>query len=198
MNSQNELYGECPQLTADEEYAAWKAGDWDLLARSQLPWALCLAKRVCARRRFRDFDVAISAANLALAKSLRSFDPRLGRLTTWIARPVTWAVSHAIDDERVGLGPSKRLRESKGIVRKRMPENIAVKSSEPAIDREYNLNRSVARLPPQHKSVLQMRIDGVTLQKIGESMGVSKERARQIESAAVAMLRRRAKKYMDT
>lgn len=52
------------------------------------------------------------------------------------------------------------------------------------------LRRLVDRLPDRERDVLRMRLNGLTLNEIGRSWGLCRERIRQIETKAVRMLSR--------
>jgi RNA polymerase sigma factor (sigma-70 family) len=68
-----------------------------------------------------------------------------------------------------------------------------------AEDASFTVNRLLRHLPPRERRVIRMRAgldngsDGMTLQNIGEQLGISKERVRQLNSAAMKRLRRLAR-----
>lgn len=67
-----------------------------------------------------------------------------------------------------------------------------------AIDRgrrDRALALAVRKLPPRPRRVIRLRLEGYTLAKIGKEMGVSSERARQLEVRALAALRVALEKY---
>lgn len=67
-----------------------------------------------------------------------------------------------------------------------------------AIDRgrrERAMAWAIRRLPPQPRRVIRLRLEGLTLRKIGAELGVSGERARQLEAQALAALRVALEKY---
>lgn len=53
------------------------------------------------------------------------------------------------------------------------------------------IERMLRTLPDRYARVLRRRLDGMTLQAIGDAMGVSKERVRQMVDKATERLRRR-------
>ena len=61
--------------------------------------------------------------------------------------------------------------------------------------RDRALALEIRRLPPQPRRVIKLRLEGYTLRKIGQEMGVSGERARQLEARALAALRVALEKY---
>lgn len=71
-------------------------------------------------------------------------------------------------------------------------------SAEQTVDRgrrDRALALEIRRLPPQPRRVIKLRLEGYTLRKIGQEMGVSGERARQLEARALAALRIALEKY---
>lgn len=190
------LIGECPTLTREEELKAWLDGNFDLLARSQLPYVIKLAASVCRRYRFKDVDMAISAGNIALIESLRRFDPRKARLTTWVTRVVLWRVAKEIQIDRQGCGPSERIMASRrvflvpldAIVRNSVPHSFDPESD---LDNELNrLRAAIKRLKPRLARVIRARLDGLTLREIGDKMGISRERVRQLERVAIHAIKK--------
>ena len=55
--------------------------------------------------------------------------------------------------------------------------------------RHETLLRAVRDLPPLHARVVRGRLKGLTLSEVGSSVGLSRERVRQIEQEAVERLR---------
>jgi len=69
-----------------------------------------------------------------------------------------------------------------------------------ARDRTEGVRRCVARLRPQYAKILGLRFGigheaPMTLQEIGDSLGISKERVRQVEVLAMRQLREMIEKY---
>lgn len=51
------------------------------------------------------------------------------------------------------------------------------------------LQEALVSLPKRHRDVLRRRLEGLTLEEIGKRLGITRERARQIEAKAVQRLR---------
>lgn len=83
-------------LTREEEIAAWERGDTDALIRSQIEWVLKLSNAACRKFDFNDIEICMAAGMAAVFTSLKDFDPRTSRLTTWVTRPVKWRIESAI------------------------------------------------------------------------------------------------------
>lgn len=74
----------------------------------------------------------------------------------------------------------------------------SAEGAEQTIDRgrrDRALAWAVRKLPPRPRRVIKLRLEGYTLAKIGKEMGVSSERARQLEVRALAALRVALEKY---
>lgn len=59
-------------------------------------------------------------------------------------------------------------------------------------DGEYDAEPALAalkRLPSRYREIVEMRVYGLTLEEVGERIGVTRERVRQIETKAIAKLR---------
>jgi RNA polymerase sigma factor (sigma-70 family) len=63
-------------------------------------------------------------------------------------------------------------------------------AEEPLFDVE-KLMQSVEKLPPRPRDIVQQRLSGRTLDEIGKTHGISRERVRQIEGKALEFLTRR-------
>ena len=68
-------------------------------------------------------------------------------------------------------------------------EEFEVSPDTIAEQREF-LDRFLSNLKPQAREVLQKRLEGKTLEETGGEMGLTRERARQIEEQALSYLRR--------
>lgn len=91
-------------------------------------------------------------------------------------------------EAQTGLGPSS------------LAANLVdgAEDADVAIDRgrrDRALAWAVRKLPPRPRRVIRLRLEGYTLAKIGKEMGVSSERARQLEVRALAALRVALEKY---
>lgn len=191
------LIGDCLTLSREEEFDAWKRGDHDLLIRSQLPWAMKIASDVCRKLKFEDRDSAFSAANLALVKSVQTFDASKGfRLTTYVFRLVYWYVFDEIECAR-NQGKDKEYR-------KRNPFKVRSLSDDydhvegrfdgyESIDsgEEIALLRDAIDLLPEYLSlVIKRRFEGVTYADIASECGVTKQAIQQRYVSAKNALRK--------
>lgn len=195
--------GPMPRLTREEEYAAWERGDVQLLAKSQLPYAIQIAVRICNSRKFKDVELAISAANHGLMEALQTFDASRGfRLTTYVTSSVSWAVFREIDRHLRGCGPSLGVQKRRGISMKLvreyddfLPSNKlgeaeveAMKTEELAI-----LRKCLSYLCPEDRRIVELRMDGAKYADIAQEMGFTKQRAHQRYQSAFAELSKNVK-----
>lgn len=196
------LIGKCPVLTREEEYAAWKRGDTDLLVQSQLPWVMRIAITLCHQKRFRDADLAISAANVALLRSVKKFDGDLGfRLTTFVHRVVFWDVCKEIERAIEGIGPSMHIRKHSSLRTCLIGDNderivddaefvedlFVAQESKAAI--HSAVKAAVRNLPRLYRVVVRSRLEGKKFAEIAESEGVTKQAVQQRYKSAMKMLK---------
>lgn len=92
-------------------------------------------------------------------------------------RPGVFSLSTSADD-KTPLGETLECRSADGY-------RLAVENSE-----QWKLvKKAVNGLPPRIKRVMWLRLRSLTLQEIGDMMGITKERARQIEVLGVKRIR---------
>jgi len=191
------LIGDRPVLTREQEIAAWERGDTELLVRSQLPYVIRIAAKISTGYGFEDIEAAISAGNLGLLLSLRSYDARLSRLSTYATRAIRWSILNEISRETRGIGPSRTVQTATGHHR---PESISGRERMLSAsyydvvdldlpDQIQMLKKAMETLDDRTKRILEGTLQGDTKAEIGRSMNLSRERVRQIEAKAIAKLR---------
>lgn len=191
------LIGDRPVLTREQEIAAWERGDTELLVRSQLPYVIRIAAKISTGYGFEDIEAAISAGNLGLLLSLRSYDARLSRLSTYATRAIRWSILNEISRETRGIGPSRTVQTATGHQR---PESISGRERTLSAsyydvvdldlpDQIQMLKKAMETLDDRTKRILEGTLQGDTKAEIGRSMNLSRERVRQIEAKAIAKLR---------
>jgi RNA polymerase sigma factor (sigma-70 family) len=186
------------------------------LVHSNLPFVTYVARRY--KDRGVPLEDLIAEGTLGLMKAVRRFDPKNGaRFTTyasfWIKKAIIEALlerprvvhlpryarekGHAFPRE-VSLDAPVRIAETDATWGDRLPDTRAHGTLESIADREERrrLRSLVLDLSPREQAVLAERF-GLhggpvrTLTEIGTSLGLSKERVRQIESGALSRLKRR-------
>jgi RNA polymerase sigma factor (sigma-70 family) len=136
-------------------------------------------------------DDLAQIAFLGLCKGARSFKPELGyKFSTYGTKAALGTVSHEFRRRKVRQAVSGKstLRD---------PEILAVHPGAPddidgSIDRATEAERveaAIGRLPDRYQYVVRARLEDRTLSEIGRGLGVTKERARQLEQLAHRALR---------
>lgn len=160
----------------------------EYICRMNMALILSTISRNRARFTMLDLHACMSAGHESLLRSIRRFNVDLGNKFS------TYAV-HAIIN---GIGGTsfRAMVKAKRMHTTELVENIPMQEAE---DRETDsllklrelLTANTANLTPVEKSVLDQRFAEYpkTLQEIGEQLGVTKERVRQIQEKALARLR---------
>lgn len=196
-------------LTREEESdLARRMRNGDLQARERLiesiiPWVRKIAswfvKPGC------DLDDLFSVGLLAALKCLDSFDPKRGRLTTWISRPVTWRCAKyarnagAILSRPVNWPQNPEYREAwehahrlYHDVQYDLHEHEDQRSGADSLEQQElfeQLHVAIQRLSEREQFVVRERMKGQTLKSIASELEISKERVRQIENGAHDLIR---------
>lgn len=159
-----------------------------------------------------DFEEARAIAYLAICRAAQGFDPSRGcRFSTYAVH----AAVHAIRDEFAYRGPVRpkpcsryrsappRLAEARERIRQMSDRSdqgalceIPSRSADhvTAIDDEDERRAAlaiVADLGGREGHILRARLEGLTLAEVGAEIGYTRERVRQLEAKAVAMVRER-------
>lgn len=163
------------------------------------------------------FQAAFEGVHFAACR----FDPAKGKFST-IALPMArFSVMKMIRESRTAVRePQKKVNTVHEFSLDRPPPipqegrdgpgtdtgrwNLVGNLVDPSAGAEQTIDRGrrdralaleIRRLPPQPRRVIKLRLEGYTLRKIGQEMGVSGERARQLEARALAALRVALEKY---
>ena len=139
----------------------------------------------------------------ALVSKIDRFDSRRGRLTTFISYVVWRALSKLCKEQRsvIRVPCNSRFCE-----KRRLAWNVRSLTSleppgteEPMVlsdtssleDKKAVVNAAIGLLSEKQRNIIRLRyFDGKTLQSIGNMLGVSKERARQLVAAALQKVRK--------
>lgn len=171
----------------------------DRLAKSQLPWVLTLAGRMS--RPGDDVDELAQEGFVGLMQALESFDARRARLSTWIVRPVSWAIrDFQVKNRAIVSRPVNRSQRHSGqwdragcgyeLVR----EDHALEDTDPTelIDRNERLSclwGAIERLPSREQRVLRRLLAGGSPVEVAREMAVSRQRVDQLRDRCVERLR---------
>ena len=176
------------------------------LIESVLPWALVIVKRITSRRRLGNLELGdlVSVANKTIVTLVdNSFDPAKGRLSTYIVRNVKWEVERYICENRSVIrvpqgaykdpkkwGPTSERIINEGVYK--FPErwDAVAKEIDPETVADINtMLFEITQLPWRLREVLRRRLQGHTLQQIGNDFQISRERVRQIQLRAIKLLK---------
>jgi RNA polymerase sigma factor (sigma-70 family) len=192
-NINTKVYGSCKPLTKEEEAEACRrkdAGDqqaFNRLVEAVVPYAIDLARQYS--RRSTDGEDMAQVAILAVIGAIPRFDAKKGRLTTFVTSPIIWALLNSRDNYFSAVHVP-RWNEKKRINRaSEFPKNAvpAVDSHEDEVDDNEESQERLASvryvmndMPERWCSVLLKRCQGLSLKEIGDEMGLTKERVRQL------------------
>lgn len=185
------------------------------LAEENLSFVVHIAKRY--RDRGVPFEDLVAEGSVGLMKAVRRFDPANGtRFTTYASFWIRKAIIDALLEQPRTVHLPRYAREKgrafprevsldapvRGEAANTLSERL-VDSSRPSAlealtecEMHDRVRRLVLELTPREQMVLAERFglhggSARTLTEVGATMGLSKERVRQIESGAIETLRRR-------
>jgi RNA polymerase sigma factor (sigma-70 family) len=196
---QLELDGRRPSLPQAREILHWHAiaeGFREQIAETNLALVLAMAKRI--RIMDGEFADLVSEGNMALMRSVDKFDCGRGfKFSTYACRAILKAFSrHGMKSTRhrqrfpTDFDPAF---EKSDFVEKRRAEQIADSAEEV----RHIMDKNSAELSSVERTVILHRFGigtspqapPLTLEQVGQLIGVTKERVRQIQNKALAKLR---------
>lgn len=165
----------------------------NILVESILPYARSIVLKKAASSPV--LDELLQEAYYAVIRAVDSFDAEHSTLSTYVTRPVIWALQHH-NCHLVKLPDSVFKKKDEAVLKTTYREfsNDDLVDGETTLDvvlmREEDsevknlVNSLMSILTEREKDIILRRLDGETLLDIGTSYGVCKERIRQIETAA--------------
>jgi RNA polymerase primary sigma factor len=151
------------------------------------------------------YEDCLQECSFGLMKASRRFDPSRGYAFSTYA---TWWIRHSVTDYLNATGLTSRKPDvCRGAIRldamdvADSSEIVAIDGDEAEVDGYLELESHLARLrvamdrlPPRSRFILRGRFgiggERGTLQEIGEQIGVTKERIRQIERQSIKALKK--------
>jgi RNA polymerase sigma factor (sigma-70 family) len=167
----------------------------ELLIHSVTPLAYLLAGRI-ARRKSQIEDLRQEAV-ICVWKSLKLFDPSMGRMTTYVARYMKWElpkirarITDAIQrpQQKLNEGPRRvgwcfeTLVEDSGL--------SEVDDRDEKIRQKELLEKAIEILPEENQAVVRLKLQNLTRNEIAEKLGKPYWAVRDLEQKAIAILRR--------
>ena len=173
----------------------------DLLIRCNMRLVTSIAKRHAGQAE--NFFELLSDGNMSLMRAVEKFDfSRGNKFSTYASWAIMKNFARSIPDEK-----NRRERFVTGNEEvfdaaedKRTDEQEVIAAAEQA---SAKVNRLLEHLEPREREIIRMRAgldsgsDGMTLEKIGEKLGITKERVRQLNVRAMKKLRGLVEKHKD-
>lgn len=166
------------------------------------------------------WDDAIQVGLIGLSQAAINFDPKLGyQFSTYAFYAIRREILNWLDNGGIIRVPrytkDSRFRQKYSEYRKSARTIVSIyasdfsdseekdwiidKKSLPEYDDQQDvLRQQIQLLPPRHRQVVQYRYwNGLHYREIGEKMGISTERARQIADKAICTLKRRLQQQQE-
>lgn len=133
-----------------------------------------------------DREDLLSIGYLAVFDALRTYRPGAGRFVGWVTQ---WAHARMWTSLQVQKRRGATLSE---YAVERAHEELPASPDEvlAAEDMRDEVQRAVKKLPPRLREVVRGRLQGLTLDKVGQRVDLSRERIRQMEAYALGKVRR--------
>lgn len=122
-----------------------------------------------------------------MRRQLKAFDPSKGAFSTWVYRHILATILIAVQggtrsERRLAIESAATASDTMRLEERQPAEtDFCLEVSVEQLCRNSNLNA-------RQKEVLTLRASGLTLREVGEQLGVTKERVRQIETVAKRQL----------
>jgi RNA polymerase primary sigma factor len=188
-------YGKLRVETLDQIEASLKEANQikELLIRCNMRLVTSIAKRHSGQAE--NFFELLSDGNISLMRAVEKFDYSRGnKFSTYASWAIMKNFARSIPDEknrreRFVTGNEELFDAAED---KRTQEKDMLAAAEQATAK---VNRLLEHLEPREREIIRMRAgldsgaDGMTLEKIGEKLGITKERVRQLNVRAMKKLR---------
>jgi len=207
----------CPRFSKGEETALYEIMHSDdkeaaqaareKLILSVLPWTLTCANRyILETTETHEREDILSEAMLGTLEAVSRFDPQKGRLSTitwWYVKKqvMIWFRSNAKRRSRTTHYSDLPIKTHDGVPQG--TEDLALSPNKPPEDcadesiKMEMIEKVVPLLCPRKWHALNMRCDGNTLKATGDTLGVSKERIRQMTGEIASEIRARMKGWQS-
>jgi RNA polymerase sigma factor (sigma-70 family) len=205
------------QLTATEEqklFRRWRRHKdrdaYALLVESQMAWARKLAADYCNHKKWDDWEIAESAAYEGVVEAVAKFDPKRGtRLTTLSYWYIHKCIRKVYRERFVVRSPQRGKYPAHTDQARRQMHSFSDERTDAPISRDQDVPAALARddwqellrgrvgvvladLKPREAEIIRRcAMEGETLKSVGDSLGISKERVRQIKARLLPQIARR-------
>ncbi len=196
----NPLHSRTQDLDRIEELVD-QAGDVkEMLINANMRLVVSIAKRHAAQTD--NFFELLSDGNVSLMRAVEKFDYSRGnKFSTYASWAIMKNYARSIPDEKLRreryLTGTEELFELAPDTRSLEREVMAT-----AEQATHKVNRLLEYLDPRERQIIRMRAgldhsEGMTLEKIGEELGITKERVRQLNVRAMKKLRSLVDEHKD-
>jgi RNA polymerase sigma factor (sigma-70 family) len=189
-------------LSRQEEITTWQAWqDGDESARhrlieSNVAWAKGLAYRL-ARKLHLDHEECHAIALLVLVNSIDSYDARVSRLSTWVGKPIRWAIYRYRTQAGIACsrpadcpdGEARKAWKLAGFVKGLRDVHTYDANHDDAMELA-DVYEAIDKLPARQRQVVGMALDGNPYSTMARELGVSREACRQVYERAACRLRK--------
>jgi RNA polymerase primary sigma factor len=165
----------------------------DLLINCNMRLVVSIAKKHSAQSD--NFFELLSDGNMSLIRAVEKFDYARGnKFSTYASWAIMKNFARSLPDEKTRR---ERYQTGKEELFDLAPDNRSDEREQLAVAEQasYKVNRLLEYLEPRERDIIRMRAgleDGspqMTLEKIGEKLGITKERVRQLNVRAMKKLR---------
>lgn len=144
-----------------------------------------------------NFDEAMCIVSTEFWKAAKNFDTSKGKnfCTVFmryahIASIQEWSKSSSLKRcSKLPVIPFEIYDKEAGEYRELQVDEVSAVDKEIDVEERQEARRRMARLPARERQIVRMRCDGLSLDEVGDVLGVSRERIRQIEGRAMRWLR---------
>ena len=185
----------CGRRTSTESKACWPRPTRvkDLLINCNMRLVVAIAKRHAGQTE--NFFELLSDGNMSLIRAVEKFDfGRGNKFSTYASWAIMKNFARSIPDEkhrreRFVTGHEEVFDAAAGHPHRRARDRAPRRAG------QHSVNRLLEYLEPREREIIRMRAGlddhakGMTLEKIGEKFGITKERVRQLNVRAMRKLR---------
>ncbi|KKU88027.1 MAG: RNA polymerase sigma factor [Microgenomates group bacterium GW2011_GWF2_47_9] len=189
------------EMSLGEKVMAGDRGAFEYFVRANMWLVVKIAQRHAGKGDMPVLDL-IQEGSIGLLQAVNHFNPKKGKrfsasASAWINTSIALAIRKQ-GSHSPPLSLDEPIDNDEGRV---LGEMLQDKSPSPEVETQNTLLLDflvfhLASLNPRQRQVLELRYgvpngETYTLEEVGEKLGVTKERARQIEAQALGNLRRR-------
>ncbi len=194
MNHYDWVFQHNLRLTSERKAELRAVGDkesLELLFRSHLAQVLRIVTTLCQQKTYLDFDEVFQCGCIGLMRSISTWDPSIAELSTYAHRGI---LSHCLNVNRQSIRRFKHGEVTLDIDSLEISDHHdcpATAAEDTESEREtLRLSKRCLEIArnycgERNAQLLWDRVNGKTLRQIGDELGISKERVRQLEAKTI-------------